>query len=160
MKKLNRTLSSIERVLLFYKKYCNAPLHRITILNFDPMNQGFGKKEKLKSKTLITQLFKEGKSITRFPLKLIYLPVDTEKSVYIRTGVSVPKRNFRKAVERIHIKRLMREAYRKNKYLVIEKAPSSYAFMLIYIGKKQEDFNRLSAITEELFKKFVEKELK
>lgn len=53
----------------------------------------------------------------------------------------------------------MREAYRKNKYLVIEKAPSSYAFMLIYIGKKQEDFHRLSAITEELFKKFLEKEL-
>lgn len=124
------------------------------------MNQGFGKKEKLKSKKLITQLFKEGKSITRFPLKFIYLPVSDQHTVSFRAGVSVPKRNFRRAVERIHLKRLMREAYRKNKYLVTENPSPSYALMFIYIGKKQEDFHKLSTVTGELLEKFVEKELK
>lgn len=131
-----------------------------SIINFEIMNEKFGKKEKLKSKTLITQLFSEGKSITKYPLKLIYLPVSRPGTTGFKTGVSVPKRNFKKAVERVHLKRLMREAFRKNKYLVDSNLPPPFAMMFIYIGKKKEDYQKLFSITEDLLKKFAEKELK
>ena len=122
------------------------------------MNESFGKKEKLKSKTLITQLFTEGRSLTKYPLKLIYLPNPNPATPFHRTGVSVPKRNFKRAIDRIYLKRLMREAFRKNKYLVINEMQPAYAFMFIYISKTKEDYTKVFSATETLLKKFTEKE--
>lgn len=124
------------------------------------MNQRFEKKEKLKSKLLIDKLFAEGKSITKFPLKLIYLPNPKFETAHHQTGVSVPKRNFKKAVDRIYLKRLMREAFRKNKYLVTSNIDNNFAFMFIFIGKNKEEYQNLFLATETLLKKFAEKELK
>lgn len=123
------------------------------------MDERFGKKEKLKSKILINRLFSEGKSLTKFPLKLIYLPISTPRVDLTKTGVSVPKRNFRKATERIHLKRLMREAFRKNKYLVYENTGSPYALMFIYIGKNEVKYQKLESVTAELLRRFVQQEL-
>ena len=124
------------------------------------MNESFGKKEKLKSKILITRLFSEGKSINKYPLKLVYLPVSDAKFENHKTAVSVPKRNFKKAVERIFLKRLMREAFRKNKYLVTSNMDRKFAFMFIYIGREKASYHKLWKTTEELLNKFAEKELK
>ena len=71
------------------------------------MKQTFPKEEKLKSKILIGQLFEEGKSVKSFPLKLIYHAIQGEES-QDKVGVSVPKRNFKLAVTRNKIKRLLR----------------------------------------------------
>ena len=122
------------------------------------MDQSFGRAEKLKSKILINRVFAEGKSISRFPLKLVYLPLDELQIPGNRTAVSVPKRSFKKAVDRIHLKRLMREAFRKNKYLVNSNG-KAFAFMFIYIGKQKEDYHRIFEATRELLKKFGEREL-
>lgn len=124
------------------------------------MDQRFGKKEKLKSSILISRLFKEGRSLTKYPLKLVYLPVERADFTTHRTAVSVPKRNFKKAVERNFLKRLVREAFRKNKYLVASNMNSTYAFLWIYIGKEKQSYLKLNAVAEELLKKFVEKEKK
>ena len=124
------------------------------------MNESFGRKEKLKSKILITRLFTEGKSFNKYPLKLVYLPVSESRYDTLQTAVSVPKRNFKKAVDRIHLKRLMREAFRKNKYLVTSNMNNKYAFMFLYIGREQASYHKLFRVTEELLKKFAEKELK
>lgn len=123
------------------------------------MDQSFGKKEKLKSKILITRLFTEGKSISQFPLKLIYLPISQPSINTHKTGVSVPKRNFKKAVDRNLLKRLMREAFRKNKYLVNSNLNNSYAFMIIFIGKGKIEYQKMFKAMEALLKKFEEKEL-
>jgi len=40
------------------------------------MSFAFPKKEKLKSKKLIEQLFAEGKSVSSYPIKLIYLKIN------------------------------------------------------------------------------------
>ena len=123
------------------------------------MNESFGKKEKLKSKILITRLFKEGRSLNKYPLKFIYMPVSEVRFEAHKTAVSVPKRNFRKAVDRIFLKRLMREAFRKNKYLVTSNMSTKYAFMFIYTGREKASYQKLFETTEELLKRFAEKEM-
>ncbi len=77
-----------------------------------------GKNERLKSRKLIEQLFKEGKSFNLFPYKVIYsfteLGADNKESK-LKFGVAVSSKNFKKAVDRNRVKRLTREAYRIQK---------------------------------------------
>lgn len=111
----------------------------------------YPKNEKLKGRKLIEKMFSEGDSVTLFPLKLIFL--ETKKPNKI--GVSVSKKNFKKAVERNRIKRLLREAYRHNKYLLIDKNVMGYAFMILYISKELPGFEEINKKTRQLFLKFT-----
>jgi ribonuclease P protein component len=122
------------------------------------MDQSFGKKEKLKSKVLIDRIFTEGKSVKKYPLRLVYIPLDKSEDGKNKAAVSVPKRSFKKAVDRIKLKRLMREAYRKNKYLVTNNLPATYALIIIYTGRKIEEYSEIFRATEELLKRFVQQE--
>lgn len=61
---------------------------------------------------------------------MVCLPLPTERVVQV--GVSVPKRKFKKAVDRNHLKRLIRESYRKNKPGNLKKG---YALFFIYTAK-------------------------
>ncbi|WP_324720183.1 ribonuclease P protein component [Salinimicrobium sp. HB62] len=122
------------------------------------MDESFGKKEKLKSKVMIDRLFAEGNSVKKYPLRLVYLPLKDPSEKLNKVAVSVPKRNFKRAVDRIKIKRLMREAYRKNKYLVTSKLAGNYALMLIYTGREIWTYSELFRSSEELLKRFVEQE--
>ena len=122
------------------------------------MNEKFGRNEKLKSKILINQMFAEGRSLKKYPLVLIYKPLAAEDLSSHKTGVSVSKGNFKRAVDRIKLKRLMRESFRKNKYLVTNKLESSYAFMFIYIGREKLPYTKIFSATEELLKGLVKKE--
>ena len=76
----------------------------------------FAKGERLCGIKAISRLFAEGKSMAFPPLRVIYaiMPGDTELQP-ARVLISVPKRHFRKAVDRNLIRRRIREAYRKNK---------------------------------------------
>jgi ribonuclease P protein component len=82
------------------------------------MDYSLGKKERLSSKIMIARLFKEGKHFYKFPFKVIFLGVEKDKIANNAILVSVSKRNFRKAVDRNRIKRLIREAYRLNKHIL------------------------------------------
>ena len=115
----------------------------------------YNKAEKLKSNKLIDTLFVHGKSISVYPLRLVFLEATFSESVKLKTGVSVPKRNFKKAVDRIRIKRLMREAYRLNKSEVFNNITTQYAFMILYIGKEKTTYPKLEAAMKQLFKKFI-----
>ncbi|WP_353777149.1 ribonuclease P protein component [Winogradskyella sp. 3972H.M.0a.05] len=119
------------------------------------MDASFPKKEKLKSKILIDLLFKEGQSVSAFPLKLIYLQTTHDDEAVIKTGVSVSKRYFKNAVDRNRIKRLMREAYRLNKADFFNNSSTSYAFMILYLSKDGTTFEALNAKMKQLFEKFL-----
>ena len=122
------------------------------------MDESFGKKEKLKSRVLIDKLFKEGRDIKKYPLLLLYLPLENSSEVNIKAGVSVSKRNFKKAVDRNEIKRLMREAFRKNKYLVTSNLKGRYVLMFIYTGRGKVPYQKLFSSIEDLLKKLEQQE--
>ncbi|MEY8870745.1 ribonuclease P protein component [Flavobacteriaceae bacterium 144Ye] len=115
----------------------------------------YNKKEKLKSKKLIEQLFAEGQSVSAYPLKLIYLPVDFDDSVLLKAGVTVSKRKFKNAVDRNRIKRLMREAYRLNKAVIFNNITTQYALMILYIGNDGITFEVLDTKMKVLLNKFL-----
>lgn len=119
------------------------------------MSFSFNKHEKLKSKKLIEQLFAEGKAVSAFPLRLVYLPTTFDNpNIKVKTGVSVSKRNFKTAVARNRIKRLLREAYRLHKPELFNKISTQYAFMILYIGKDGTDFESVSKKMKQLLFKF------
>jgi ribonuclease P protein component len=117
----------------------------------------FNKQEKLKSKKLIEQLFAEGKSVSNYPLKLMYLEVNHESSFPIQAGVSVPKRKVNLAVKRNRIKRLMREVYRKNKHLIYESINNKYIFMFLYLDEKEHNYVFIEEKMVTLLEKFLKK---
>mgnify|MGYP001813632396 CR=1 FL=1 len=118
------------------------------------MDTSYSNKEKLKSKKLIEKMFVEGRSVSAFPLRLVYLETPFNDGVTIKTGVSVSKRHFKRAVDRNRIKRLMREAYRLNKPLYFNNFSTQCAFMILYIGNEKPTLKQIEAKMNLLFEKF------
>lgn len=115
----------------------------------------YSKINKLKSKKIIEQLFSEGKAVTAYPLRLIYMKTNFEDHTLLKTGVSVSKRLHKRAVSRNRIKRLLREVYRLNKNEYFNKSTTSYAFMFLYISKEEATFELLNTKMKLLFEKFL-----
>ncbi|MEO1030819.1 MAG: ribonuclease P protein component [Bacteroidota bacterium] len=124
------------------------------------MSFKYGKKDKLKSQKHIEQLFNDGKAVTVYPLRLIYLETEFNDGSIIKTGVSVSKRLHKTAVSRNRIKRLLREAYRLNKPIYFNNSSTSYAFMILYLSKDGTTFEELNNKMKLLFKKFLDKKSK
>jgi ribonuclease P protein component len=116
-----------------------------------------GKQERLKSKKLIESLYKEGKSIKVFPFRMVYLQTIHTSKFPAQVGVSVAKRNFKKAPDRNRLKRLMRETYRLQKGIVYENIEHPYIFMISYIGKEEKPYQELYSKMNTLLNLFVEK---
>ena len=78
------------------------------------------KTERLDKKKVIDKMFSGGaRSFSVFPLRVVYLPVE-ELEAPVSILVSVSKRRFKRAVKRNRVKRQIREAYRKNKSLLVD----------------------------------------
>jgi ribonuclease P protein component len=110
-------------------------------LNQQQQRYQLGKSKRLKSRKAIDLLFKDGKSFNLFPFRIIYQfsPVDTiSKTENLQAGFSATKRNFKKAVHRNRIKRLMREAYRlqKNQLEQLLLQNKKLVIFILYTGKE------------------------
>jgi ribonuclease P protein component len=116
----------------------------------------YPKHEKLKSKTTIDLLFSEGNSVSKFPLRLVYVENKEENAELIKMGVSVSKKYFKKAVDRNYYKRVLRETYRLNKHLLIDSLKKPYAFMFFYQTKERLSYQEIEEKTIQLFQKFSE----
>jgi ribonuclease P protein component len=116
----------------------------------------FGKESKLKSRNLIQQLFSEGKHVLVYPLKAVYI-FGNEKH-HLQTGVSASKRNFKKAVDRNRIKRLIREAYRLQKPTLenhLIQNNQKLSIFLMHVGKEMPEYEQLMESTEKIIKRIV-----
>jgi ribonuclease P protein component len=122
----------------------------------------FPKEEKLKSKTLIQKIFDEGSAVSNFPLKVLYVRTNAVNGVKLKVGVAVPKKNFKSAVHRNRVKRLLRESYRLNKDKIFNKTEGSYALLFLYLGKDIPEYKAVEknmlAIFERLIKKLNNEE--
>lgn len=119
------------------------------------MNFTYPKTEKLKSTATIDLLFSEGKSVSKYPLRLVYVenPNETEK---LKFGVSVSKKYFKKAVDRNRFKRILRECYRLNKHQLLDNIDKPYAMMFFYQTKEQLSYSEINEKTIQLFSKFLQ----
>lgn len=99
------------------------------------------KEERICSHKLIDAIFSgnRSRSMSAFPLRVVYMPLDDDgagDSTGDNEGgsqparplpkakmlISVPKKHFKRAVKRNRVKRQVREAYRKNKSIIADKA--------------------------------------
>jgi len=100
-------------------------------------------------------LFSEGKSVSKYPLRLVFAPLAREEGEPIKMGVSVSKKYFKKAVDRNYFKRVLRETYRLNKQLLLDNMDKPYAFMFFYQSKDRLTYQEINEKTIQLFEKFV-----
>lgn len=117
----------------------------------------YPKKEKLKSKKTIELLFSEGQSVSKYPLRLVYVENSFENEELIKFGVSVSKKYFKKAVDRNYLKRVLRECYRLNKNILQESIDKPIAIMFFYQSKEVLSYQEINEKTIQLFEKFIEK---
>jgi ribonuclease P protein component len=120
------------------------------------MNFTYPKKERLKSKTTIGLLFSEGKSVSKYPLRLVYRQAEVDAEEKIKIGVSVSKKYFKRAVDRNYFKRVLRETYRLNKHLLLDHIQEPYSLMFFYQTKDKLTYEEINTKTVQLFEKFLQ----
>ncbi len=124
------------------------------------MDQTFGKEYKLCSKKLIESLFKEGKSVKAFPFTLVYLRHENSADVPFQIVISAPKKINRHAHDRNRIKRVVREAIRKNKFILedfLTETKQQLAIFLVYTAKEELSTDQLDKKIKKLFTQLIEK---
>lgn len=89
------------------------------------------KEERLSYKRHIDLLFEKGKSFIAYPFRVVYFTTDEDMPARVSIVVSVPKKKFKRAVKRNHIKRQAREAYRLNKYGLIDPLEEKHQSMIV-----------------------------
>lgn len=106
------------------------------------------KRERICGKKQLERIFNGGqsRSMSAFPLRLVYMIEDRSgdgmATTPVQMMVSVPKRHLRHAVERNRVKRLVREAYRTNRQLLLEALPGDGSKTLSLCFIWNEDHTR------------------
>jgi ribonuclease P protein component len=117
-----------------------------------------GRKERLKSRKAIEQLFSTGHSFVMSPFRIFYQDSNEKELACLQFGIGVSSRNFRKAVDRNRIKRLTRESWRLQKnrlrQLLQEKKKGMQVFM-IYTGKEMPDYTVMQDKMQFIINKLV-----
>src|SRR5690554_5038098 len=119
-------------------------------------NNKFKKEERLCNKRLINVLYESGSSFILYPYKVVFHPAN-ELAFPAQVLIAVPKRRFKRAVDRNLLKRRIREVYRVNKqnllYEFLNQQQVKVLFSIQYIGKEIHDFSFIELkLKEVLFK--------
>ncbi|WP_346856354.1 ribonuclease P protein component [uncultured Draconibacterium sp.] len=114
------------------------------------------KAERLSSKKIIDKLFAEGDSILQYPLKIVFLKTELPTEFPVQAGFTASKRNFKRAVARNRIKRLLRESYRLHKHILYDQLHDrQLAIFILYIGKEIPQYTAVENAIKKGFPKIV-----
>ncbi len=117
------------------------------------------KNEKLCSRTAIDRLFAEGSSFIVYPIRVVYR-IDNSESAPPRFFINIPKRNFKRAVKRVYLRRRIREAYRLNKQILTEplsRQSRTAHLAFLYLDKNLNDFHFIEKKVIEILERLARK---
>ncbi|TCO25187.1 ribonuclease P protein component [Pedobacter psychrotolerans] len=118
----------------------------------------FRKEERLCSRKHLDLLFKNGSSFLLYPFRISYLFIDEPTSVPAQVVINVPKKRYKRAVDRNLLKRRIREAYRLNKqeefYNQLPTDKGLLLFSIQFVGKKKYEFIFIQKKLIATFKRF------
>jgi ribonuclease P protein component len=106
------------------------------------------KEERISAQKEIDLLFEKGASFVSFPLRVVYLrekPLSGAPSAIL---VSVPKKKFKRAVKRNRLKRLVKEAYRRNKHPLVNhllENKSGLLLAFLFVGNTLCDYKEIES---------------
>lgn len=121
----------------------------------------FPKEERLHSKKLIDNLFKEGDSFFTYPFKVLYLKKNSLEKPPVQVLITVSKRNIKQAVDRNKVKRLIREAFRLNKSGLQQHLKSKDRQLLIgliYTDRNIQSFTKIESKIILILQRLIEQD--
>ena len=121
----------------------------------------FGRHERLKSDVLISQLYTQGKSISKYPLRITYLVHPSLFYTYssVKVSINASKKGLRLAVKRNRMKRLLREIYRHHKHPLqnmLDRENCCLSIGIVYVGTHLSEYDPLERLYLKLQKRIIE----
>jgi ribonuclease P protein component len=102
----------------------------------------------------INKLFIKGQAIYKHPIKIIWIPGEWDNNHAVKVVISVSKRNFKRAIDRNRVKRVLRECFRLNKYIIERDLGDKKCLLaLVYTGKELPNYKGLEPIIIHLFQR-------
>lgn len=123
--------------------------------------EGLPKYERICKENDIQTLFDKGVGVSVYPYRVVYLfRHDESRPVTVRVLVSVSKKRFHHAVKRNRVKRLVREAWRKNKaplYEICQRDNISVDVALVYTATVIHSYEEMLAKTRKAVQEIIKK---
>ena len=101
----------------------------------------FKKSERLTSKKVIGELFSSGRSFFHPPFRVYWAPFTRGQRGSVKIAISVPKKKFKRAVDRNRIRRKIKEAYRKNKLIFQDFLHNEKGGAVLLVYSSDEDMS-------------------
>ena len=119
--------------------------------------QGLTKAERLTRKKIIEEVHAKGESIKTPAIVMVYHFSELPENVPAQAMFTVSKRIFKRAHDRNRVKRLLREAYRKQKhhiYKPLVDQQKQVAIFFIFTGRQLPNYQYVHGKIFEVLKRF------
>lgn len=132
------------------------------------LKYGLPKNDRLRHRSLVNALFEHGTVEYAYPIRMVYRVFDADDDVLKTLGgnnisrlqclVNIPKKKQRKAVNRVLLRRRVREAYRlaRPDYEQLLPADKYISLALLYMSEKIAPYGKISDRVNLLLKKLTE----
>ena len=99
--------------------------------------------------------------MSSFPLKIYWKTVvDPGQKYPAKVAIAVPRKKFRKAVDRNLLKRRIRESYRRNKhplYEFLNKSDFKLRMVILFLSNEFMPYEQIDEIMRSMLSKLVQK---